>query len=89
MATEDQRGTNAADSAPGVDDGKATGRRPEHFTRPGGRGRVWIWVALSALILLGVFLARPMSTGRDDNQGSAVRPALTSQSAMPQQAPPQ
>lgn len=67
MATEGQRGTNAADSAPGVDDGRPRDAEPRHFSRPGGRRAVWIGVGVVLLILLVTFLARPRE---------GVRPAV-------------
>jgi hypothetical protein len=55
--------TNAADSAPGVDDGPVRGKGAPVDSRPGGRKAVWILVALSLLVLIGVFVARPRDTG--------------------------
>lgn len=68
-----QTGTNAADSAPGVNDGPTAHRRPEHATKPGGRGKVWLWVLLSLAVLLAVFIATPKtnrSGGGDDPAAS-------------------
>lgn len=59
MADHGQRGTNAADSAPGVDDGRAQGAEPRHFTQPKGRKGVWIGLAVVLALLLVVFIARP------------------------------
>ena len=59
MADHGQRGTNAADSAPGVDDGRARDARPRHFTQPRGRAAVWIGVAVVLALLLVIFIAQP------------------------------
>lgn len=69
-----QTGTNAADSAPGTDDGRAGGRAPNHSLGAGGR-RVWIWIALSLLVLLAVFMARPQSSREDQRTQNAAPPA--------------
>ena len=61
-----QTGTNAADTAPGVDDGRAIGRAPSHTDKPGGRGRVWVWLLLSLAVLLAVFIATPKG-GREQS----------------------
>ena len=68
--SERQVGTNAADSAPGVNDGPAMGRTPEPLTKPGGRGRVWVWLLISLAVLLAVFIATPRSDRNDE--GAAV-----------------
>jgi hypothetical protein len=72
-----QTGTNAADSAPGTDDGAAMGAKPQHFTKPGprSRGGVWLWVALSVAILVAVFIARPRQEFSDE--GPATTAATT------------
>jgi hypothetical protein len=80
MANSNQRGTNAGDSAPGVNDGPARNAAPDHSKV--GRGRVWLWIALSLAILLGILLARPLTTSRDQTTerggpGAADRPAAT------------
>ncbi len=64
MSDEGQRGTSAADSAPGVDDGRARNAKAQHLTQPGGRKRVWIGVALVLALLLIVFIARPRQDER-------------------------
>ena len=74
MSDRDQIGTNAADSAPGVNDGRATGQAPRHFTKPGGRGRVFLWLALSIVLLLVIFIARPLGQGGADEERDAVPP---------------
>lgn len=51
--------TNAADSAPGVDDGPAGVGAPPVNSKPGGRGAVWIGVLLVLLIALAAFFMRP------------------------------
>ncbi|WP_334163593.1 hypothetical protein [Phenylobacterium sp.] len=57
--------TNAADSAPGVDDGPARGKGAPVDSKPGGRKIVWLVVAASVALLLVIFIARPMQTGRE------------------------
>lgn len=59
MAEQGQRGTNAADSAPGVDDGRPRDAKPRHFTQPRGRAVVWIGVAVALLLVLIAFMTRP------------------------------
>lgn len=51
--------TNAADSAPGVDDGSKGAPAPPVDSYPGGR-RVIFWIVLASLVILAlVFIARP------------------------------
>lgn len=57
--------TNAADSAPGVDDGPVRGKGAPVDSKPGGRKIVWLAVAASVALLLAIFIARPMQTGRE------------------------
>jgi hypothetical protein len=66
MANSKQTGTNAADSAPGVNDGPARNAPADHGKA--GRGRVWLWVALSLIVLLAIFIARPLTTSRGGDQ---------------------
>lgn len=61
MDNLNQTGTNAADSAPGVDDGAARNARPQHMTKPGGRGAVWAVIAVAIVVLIGIFVARPLT----------------------------
>ena len=72
MSDRDQIGTNAADSAPGVNDGRATGQAPQHFSKPGGRGRVFLWLALSIVLLVVIFIARPLGQGGASDERDAV-----------------
>jgi hypothetical protein len=69
--------TNAADSAPGVDDGPAGVPAPGVNSRPGRRGAVFIGVLIVCLIVLGLMFM-PRLEGRDGtalvNTGAA-RPA--------------
>jgi hypothetical protein len=65
MANPRQTHTNAADSAPGVDDGRTNAAAPEVNSKPGGRSKVWLWVALSVALLVAVFIARPRETAPD------------------------
>jgi hypothetical protein len=74
MPTRRQTGTNAADSAPGVDDGRtnaATHSKSAQPNKPIG----WILVALSLLALLAIFIMKP--AGTDNEGGAAVGPAAT------------
>lgn len=57
--------TNASDSAPGVDDGPAGVRPPPVDSRPGGRGKMWIAIAVVVLIAALCFFARPTAIGLD------------------------
>lgn len=75
MDNLDQRGTNAADSAPGVDDGAARNALPNHMNKPGGRAGVWIWIAVSVVILAAIFVSRPLSNSRSGRQ--MVEPGTT------------
>ena len=58
--------TNAADSAPGVDDGPAGATAPPVNSKPRGRVAVWIGLLVVALILLVTFIARPMNPSRSE-----------------------
>jgi hypothetical protein len=64
MSDEGQRGTTAADSAPGVGDGPARNAEPQHFTQPRGRKGVWIGIGVVLALLLVVFIARPRQDER-------------------------
>lgn len=64
MRNPKQRGTNAADSAPGVDDGAARNAEPQHMTKPGGRLGVWLWILIALVILAAIFMARPLTPSR-------------------------
>ncbi|HEX2559120.1 hypothetical protein [Phenylobacterium sp.] len=62
--------TNAADTAPGVNDGKVRGRGMPVNSKPGGRGLVALIVGVSLAILAIVFIARPDGTGESNVQTS-------------------
>jgi hypothetical protein len=68
--------TNAADSAPGVDDGRATGTGPNVNSRPAGRLAV-MWVVIAALVILAVAL---LSRGQGDTGSEAAGPPATAAS---------
>src|SRR5688572_14096682 len=51
--------TNAADSAPGVDDGRYRAGKTPVNAKPGGRPLVFWLVGLALIILVVVFIARP------------------------------
>ncbi|HEY8616624.1 hypothetical protein [Phenylobacterium sp.] len=55
--------TNAADSAPGVDDGRVRANGAPVNSKPGGRKAVWLLIAASLIILIAVFVARPRDNG--------------------------
>lgn len=76
--------TNAADSAPGVDDGPAGVPAPPVNSRPGGRMAVWIGVLVVALIVLVAFFARPL------NKSEPAGPTQAASVAQPEvtQPPP-
>jgi len=65
MADPRHSHTNAADTAPGVDDGRAGAPSPSVNSKPGGRAKVWLWVALSLALLVAVFIARPRQEATD------------------------
>ena len=66
--------TNAADSAPGVDDGRRGAPSPGVNSKPGGRRPVFLIVGLSLALLVIVLIARPLTGGGDD---AMVEPAGT------------
>ncbi|HEY8571969.1 hypothetical protein [Phenylobacterium sp.] len=65
--------TNAADSAPGVDDGRINAGRSSSRSATPGRGIVWVLVALTLLALLAIFWLRPTN----DEADPMVRPGAT------------
>lgn len=67
--------TNAADTAPGVDDGRAGVGAPPVNSKPRGRLAVWIGLLVVALIFIAVFVARPTDSGRPE--GALVSPGAT------------
>jgi hypothetical protein len=62
MVNPRKTGTNAADSAPGVDDGRTGAPAPSVNSKPGGRKPVFWLVAIAAIILAIVFIARPQGS---------------------------
>jgi hypothetical protein len=75
--------TNAADSAPGVDDGRATGKGPGLNSKPAGRLAV-MWLVIAALVILVVALisqGRPAQGPRIDTETTA--PAAASSTTNP------
>ena len=76
--------TNAADSAPGVDDGKVRGDGPSVNSKPGGRGLAWLIVGLSLVILAIVFIARPQTSSEREEQAMLTeQPALLDMTPAP------
>lgn len=55
--------TNAADSAPGVDDGRAGVAAPPVNSKPRGRGAVWIGVIVVCLLVLAAFVFPRLNGG--------------------------
>ena len=78
--------TNAADSAPGVDDGPAGVGAPPVNSKPGGRHLVWIGVLLVCLIVIAAFFARPVNQ-HEATQG-ARGPGAAQPEAVQTRAPP-
>ncbi|MFN3511569.1 MAG: hypothetical protein ACK41C_00880 [Phenylobacterium sp.] len=58
--------TNAADSAPGVDDGRAGVNPPPVNSKPGARRPVFWILGASLVVLAVIFLARPQESATDD-----------------------
>ena len=71
MANPQNSHTNAADTAPGVDDGKVRAQTSVN-SKPGGRGLAWLIVGLSLVILAVVFLARPGESSNEARQQAAI-----------------
>ena len=76
--------TNAADSAPGVDDGPAGARAPPVNSKPGGRTAVWIGVLAVCLLVIASFLAPRLDRGR---QGDMVTTGATQGEIAQSRAP--
>jgi hypothetical protein len=51
--------TNAADSAPGVDDGRVRASGAAVNSKPKGRGIVWLIVAAAVILFLVTIVAKP------------------------------
>lgn len=72
MADPRHTATNAADSAPGVDDGRKGAPPPPIDSRPGGR-RTVMWILAVALIVLAlIFIARPLGNRTADKPEGAL-----------------
>jgi hypothetical protein len=74
--------TNAADSAPGVDDGPAGVRAPPVNSKPAGRPAVWIGVIVVCLIVLAAFFVHPLGRGPGGRTASDA-PVPAAQPAAP------
>lgn len=83
MSDRHQIGTNAADTAPGVNDGRPARQAPRHFTKPGGRGRVFLWLVVSIVLLLAIFIARPLGQGGAGADRDAVSAAPSGEPTAP------
>ena len=77
--------TNAADSAPGVDDGPAGVAPPPIDSKPRGRAVVFLGVVLVCLILFVIMLV-PRQGGRDQ-AGPMVSTGTTEAEVNASQAP--
>lgn len=76
MPNPRQTRTNAADSAPGVDDGRTGGvRHGASRSATPGRGVVWVLVALTLLALVAIFILRPIASGESSSAQPAAAPA--------------
>jgi hypothetical protein len=64
MPNVNQFGTNAADSAPGVNDGPVRPGRAPVNSKPGGRRAVWLGVAMVLVLLAVITIAKPWSPER-------------------------
>ena len=80
--------TNAADSAPGVDDGRAGAKAPRIDSKPGGRKAIFWIVGLALAVLIVVFLTSPnrLLTGSRtqlEERAGEPAPATASQTQNP------
>ena len=71
MHEPEQPETKATGGEPETPDGHRTGLPADKVRTPGRKG-VWMWVALSVLLLTVIAVARPMGRGEP---GSTVNPA--------------
>ena len=77
--------TNAADSAPGVDDGPAGVKAPPVNSKPRGRAGVFLGVIVACLILF-VIMLMPRQGGRDPS-GPMVSTGTTEAEVNASQVP--
>lgn len=77
MHQPEQPETKAAGRGPG--DGHGAGLRDDKVRTPGRKG-VWLWVALSVLLLIVIAVARPLGRGEP---GSTVNPAAAPSDISP------
>jgi len=73
-------GTNASDSAPGVDDGRVAGAQPSVNSKPAGKPIVWILVALGVALI--VFLMTKQTMGRAGRGDDGAISAATTRSEI-------
>ena len=83
MPNARQTRTNAADSAPGVDDGPTSSRPSSSRSATPGRTVVWVLVALSLLALLAIFLMRPMNEADAPAAATGPAPSASNPAAPP------
>jgi hypothetical protein len=81
LANPRQTHTNAADSAPGVNDGPVTGRGPPVDSKPGGRKILLVVLALAVIAFLVVFLAKPVGQNSTVNPDGSTAPTDISETS--------
>jgi hypothetical protein len=69
--------TNAADSAPGVDDGPVRANGAPVNSKPGGRGKAWMIVLAALAIVVIAFVARPRNDTAAQNEMVAAGSTAT------------
>lgn len=89
MANPRQMHTNAADSAPGVNDGPVRGRGAPVDSKPGGRKVIWLLAALAVVVLAVLLLARPATQDNPGEPATSTAPTdISETSAAPQPSAP-
>jgi hypothetical protein len=83
MANPRASRTNAADTAPGVDDGPASVTPPPVNSNPRGRGAVWIGVLIVVAIFVALFFLRPIHRGENELVGQGQTQADIAASTVP------
>jgi hypothetical protein len=83
MVDPRQTHTNAADCAPGVDDGRIDAPAPPVNSKPGGRSKVWLWIALSVALLVAVAIARPREQAADPTIAAGTTESEIAGSTVP------
>jgi len=86
MADAKQTGTNAQDSAPGVNDGASSDAAAKVPYKPQGRMTMLIVLALLVLVAVVVAVAKPEGTSREGSP-SAVAPDAQAVASSPSTTP--